>query len=79
MPDLAKDEHGVPIDPFMSMGSHGGAPSGWRAWAWVFPLPPDGPLTISVALEAVGLGESSVTVEGFDVRGAAERAKVVWT
>ena len=79
MPDLAKDEHGVPIDPFMSMGSHGGAPSGWRAWAWVFPLPPDGPLTISVALEAAGLGESSFTVEGFDVRGAAERAKVVWT
>ena len=64
MHDLAKDEHGVPVEPFMSIGSRGGAPDGWHAWAWVFPLPPDGPLEISVALEAAGVGESSVTIDG---------------
>ena len=79
IPDQAKDEHGVPIEPFMSIGSRGGAPDGWRAWAWVFPLPPDGPLEIFVALEAAGLGEASVTVDGTAVRAAAERAKVIWT
>ena len=79
MSELAKDEHGVPIEPFMSIGNRGGAPDGWRAWVWVFPLPPDGPLEIFVALEAAGLEESSVTIDGTAVRAAAERAKVIWT
>ena len=48
MPDLAKDEHGVPIDPFMSMGSHGG--DQWLAgWAWVFPVTSRRTAHISVA------------------------------
>ena len=76
--DLAKDEHGIPVEPFMSVGSRGGSPDGWRAWAWVFPLPPEGPLEILVALEAAGLGESSVTIDGATVRAAAERARVIW-
>jgi hypothetical protein len=77
--DLVKDEHGVPTQPFMSIASRGGAPDGWRASAWVFPLPPHGPLEISVDLEPAGLGESSVTVDGSAVRFAAERAKAIWT
>lgn len=77
--ERAKDEHGVPIDPFMNIGSGGGAPDGWRAWAWVFPLPPDGPLEIFVALEVVGMDESSITIDGTAIRAAAERAKVIWT
>ncbi len=77
--DLATDEHGVPIDPFMSTGSGGGAPGGWRAWAWVFPLPPDGPLEIFVALEVAGMDESSITLDGEAIRAAAERANVIWT
>jgi len=79
IPDQAKDEHGVPIDPFMSIGSRGGAPDGWRAWAWIFPLPPDGPLEIRVALETAGLEESSVTIDGAAVRAAAERARAIFT
>jgi hypothetical protein len=79
MPDLAKDEHGVPIEPFMSMGSQGGAPSGWRAWAWIFPLPPNGPLEVFVALESAGLEESSITIDGTAIRSAAKRSKVIWT
>jgi hypothetical protein len=76
---LAKNEHGVPLDPFMSTGSGGGAPGGWRAWAWVFPLPPDGPLEILVALEVAGMDESSITIDGTAIRAAGERAKVIWT
>ena len=79
IPDLAKDERGVPIEPFMSIGSVGGEPGGWRAWAWVFPLPPDGPLEILVALEVAGMSGSSITIDGAAIRAAAERAKVIWT
>jgi len=79
MSDLAKDTHGVPTEPFISTGSRGGAPSGWQAWAWVFPLPPDGPLEIFVALETASLDESSVTIDGTSISAAAEQAKVIWT
>jgi hypothetical protein len=79
IPDRDKDEHGVPIDPFMSIGSSGGAPAGWRTWAWIFPLPPDGPLEIFVALEVAGMDELSITIDGAAIRAAAERAKVIWT
>jgi hypothetical protein len=77
--DLAKDEHGVPVEPFISVRSRGGSTDGWRAWAWVFPLPTDGPLDISVALEAAGLEESTITIDGTAVRAMAERAMVLWT
>jgi hypothetical protein len=79
MSDLPKDDQGVPIDPFVSVGAGGGGPGGWRAWAWVFPLPPDGPLEVFVALEVPGMDEMSVTIDGTAVRAAAERAKVIWT
>jgi hypothetical protein len=75
---LAKDEQGIPIEPFMNAGIFGGAPSGWGAWAWVFPLPPEGPLEIFAALEPAGLDESSITIDGTAVRSAAERARVIW-
>jgi hypothetical protein len=78
MPDLAKDTNGVPTEPFMSIGSNGGAPGGWRAWAWVFPLPPDGPLEIFVALEIASLAESSVTIDGTAINAVVEQAKVIW-
>ncbi len=78
-PDLPKDEHGVPTEPIVSMTEGRGGPGGWRASAWVFPLPPDGPLEVSVAFEAAGLTESTITVDGSAVRAAAERARIVWT
>jgi hypothetical protein len=79
MSDVPRDDQGVPVDPFVSMGGGGGGPGGWRAWAWVFPLPPDGPLEVFVALEVAGLDESSVTIDGTAVRAAAQRAKVIWS
>jgi hypothetical protein len=77
--DLARDTQGIPSEPYMSIQSGGGAPGGWQAWAWVFPLPPDGPLEIFVALEAAALDESSVTIDGSSIRGAAGQAKVIWS
>jgi len=78
-PLLPKDEQGIPTQPIVSMSGRGGGPGGWRAWAWVFPLPPEGPVQISVAFETAGLGESTISIDGKAVREAAERAKIIWT
>jgi hypothetical protein len=78
-PSPQEDTQGVPTEPIVRVSGRGGWPNGWRTSAWVFPLPPDGPLEILVSHEALGLAESSITVDGAAVRGAAERAKVIWT
>ena len=78
--DLAKDEQGIPTQPYVAMhGGGGGGSGGWRFSAWVHPLPPDGPLEIFVALPPeAGGNEYSVTVDGSAVRSAANEAKVIW-
>jgi hypothetical protein len=45
----------------------------------VFPLPPEGPLEIHVALPPPASGEISTVVDGSAVRAAAERARVIWS
>jgi len=76
--DLTKDEQGVPTDPYLSMKSSRGTLSGWRALAWVYPLPPDGPFEIFVSLEGSD-DESSIVVDGSAVREGAVRAREIWT
>jgi hypothetical protein len=77
--DLVKDEEGVPTEPFVGFAGGGGGPGGWRFGAWVFPLPPDGPLEIFVALPPPANTEYSTVVDGSVVRAAAQRAKVIWS
>lgn len=79
VPEPVRGEDGVPLEPFMSIRSRGGAPEGWRAWVWVFPLPPDGPVEVSVGLETAGLEQTTITVDGTAIRAFAERAKVLWS
>jgi hypothetical protein len=76
--EVPKDEHGIPVEPFMRMVGGGGGGSGWRTSTWVFPLPPDGPLEVIVGLDVLELTETSVTLDGTEVRAAAKRAKVMW-
>jgi hypothetical protein len=52
-----------------------GSPKEWRAWAWVSPLPPDGPFEIVVALENAESSESSATLDGTAIRTAAEHSQ----
>lgn len=77
--DLPKDEEGFPTQPFVGFGGGGGGPGGWRFGAWVFPLPPEGPLQIYVALPPPSNNEYSTVVDGSAVRAAAERARIVWS
>jgi len=76
---VATDDVGFPLEPVIRMMGGGGGGSGWRTSAWVFPLPPSGPFDVFVALEAAGLAEASVTLDGTAVRAAADAARVVWS
>jgi len=75
---MSKDEQGLPTDIWMQPIGGGGGPHGWHFGAWVFPLPPDGPVDIIVGLPAAGLDEASVTVEGVLIREVVGMAKVLW-
>jgi hypothetical protein len=76
---LAKDEEGFPTQPFVGFGGGGGGSGGWRFGAWVYPLPPDGPLEIFVALPEPANSEYRTVIDGSEVRAAAEHAKVIWS
>jgi hypothetical protein len=78
-PESHKDNDGIPIEPIVRTRGQQRVYGDWRGWAWVCPLPPDGPLELLVALEAAGLSEASVTVDGTAIREAAGRARVLWT
>lgn len=78
--DVPKDDQGLPTQPYVGFGGGGGGTGGWRFGVWVFPLPPDGPLEIYVALPTpAATDEMSFEVDGTAVRAAAERAKVIWS
>ena len=79
VPDISKDEDGLPTEPIVRLVGGNSAPGGWRAWAWVYPLPPDGPLEVMVAVEPAGLSEATVAIDGALVRSAARRARVIWS
>src|ERR1700733_1892072 len=74
--ELPKDEQGFPTQPFVGFGGGGGGSGGWRLSAWVFPLPPDGPLEVFVSIAAAGLDEGSGTLDGTAIRAVAEQAQV---
>lgn len=77
--ELPKDEHGVPTTPIVRHGGGSGGNGIWQFAAWVFPLPPDGPLEIFVAPPPPVTGEFRAVVDGTTVRAAADRARVIWT
>ena len=46
---------------------------------WLWPLPPDGPLTFIAEWPKFGIGETSVSVDGGEIRAAAETVEDLWT
>ncbi len=76
--DIPKDADGFPTEPFVGFSGGGGGGRGWRFGAWIYPLPPDGPVEIFISMPVAGLEEGKVEVDGGEVRAAAERARVIW-
>jgi hypothetical protein len=77
--ELPKDEYGVPTEPYVGFAGGGGGSGGWRFGAWVFPLPPAGPLEIFVAFPPPTEGEYRAVIDGSEVRAAAEQARIIWS
>jgi hypothetical protein len=59
-------------------GSSGSSDRRWDGNFWVYPLPPDGPVTFIVSWLAHGVTENRVEVDGTEIRAAAGRAVELW-
>jgi hypothetical protein len=55
-----------------------GSNRGWRGDHWLWPLPPEGPLTFAFAWPAEGVAEVTVQVDSAPLREAAARAAELW-
>jgi hypothetical protein len=77
--DVPKDEAGIPTEPVIVGGGGGGGGGHFRWEHWVFPLPNPGALTVFAEWATAGIEETSVVINGDDVRDAASRAVVLWS
>jgi hypothetical protein len=59
-------------------GSSGSSDRRWDGDFWVYPLPPDGPVTFVSSWLARGVTESRVEMDGAAIRAAAGRAIELW-
>lgn len=59
-------------------GGSGGSPEVYHHSMWVWPLPPDGPVTFACEWPAFGIPESLHRVPGARIRKAAEKSKPVF-
>ena len=69
---------GEPEGPVLWPRGGGGGVDDWRLGAWLWPLPPQGPLTLVAAWPAKGVAERSVALDGAEIADAAERAEKLW-
>jgi hypothetical protein len=68
-----------PSGPVVVMRSGGGDRGSWAMNAWLWPLPPDGPLTFVAEWPKYRITECRADVDGGRVRAAASRAEQLWT
>jgi hypothetical protein len=67
-----------PTGPVVLMRGGGGASGRWVMNQWLWPLPPDGPLTFVAEWPQYGVSESRSAVDGGKIRAAAEHAENLW-
>ncbi len=67
-------------EPEIALTLQGGGATAWRAEArlYLWPLPPAGELTFASAWEALGLPETTVTIDAAPLREAASRVTTLW-
>lgn len=68
-----------PVGPVVMHRGGGGGGNSWKMAYWLWPLPPDGPLTFVAQWPALGVEESSASIDGSALRQAATEAEVVWS
>lgn len=68
----------VPPEPFVRSQGYGISPRRHQFHYWVAPLPPRGPLTLSVTWRSARLPRADFTIDGVVVLDAAAKASSIW-
>jgi hypothetical protein len=68
----------IPAGPVISGWSGGGGGKRWDMQYWIWPLPPDGPLTITCEWPAGGIPFASEEFDGAAIRKAGESNTRLW-
>jgi hypothetical protein len=71
-------ESKVPAGPIIGQLGGGGGGKRMDFQYWVWPLPPDGPLSISCEWRKGGVASSWTEVDGSALRDAGSTSKSVW-
>src|SRR6266851_3062934 len=69
----------APPGPIIGMGGGGGGGKRWDMHYWVWPLPPDGPMTITCRWPVGGISGGTVEVDGSAIRRAGLTSEKLWT
>jgi hypothetical protein len=56
----------------------GGGSSGWELGFWLWPLPPEGPLTLAVEWPSQGVDLTTAEVDTAPIREASARSEKLW-
>jgi hypothetical protein len=67
-----------PDDVVVVARGGGGSSNHLRVELWLWPVPPEGPLTFAFEWKRVGIPETLLTIEGAHVRAAAAEAERLW-
>lgn len=68
-----------PAGPLMMSRGGGGGGGSWTMNQWLWPLPPEGPLTFIAEWPKYGIVECSAAVDAGEIRAAAARVEDLWT
>ena len=71
-------EPAVPVGPIVGASGGGGGGRRWDMHYWVWPLPPDGPMTITCEWPLGGIASGEVVVDGTRIRQAGEVSEKLW-
>jgi hypothetical protein len=76
--ELAKDDNGIPTEPFLRHFFGGGGGGSYGMNYWLFPLPPPGQLKVFAVWRFVGMAETMVILDADDILDAARRPITLW-
>jgi hypothetical protein len=68
----------LPTGPVLMQRGGGGGERGWRQGWWLWPLPPEGPLTFVCEWPARGIPITTHEIDAGPIRQAATEAWAIW-
>jgi hypothetical protein len=77
--DVPKDDNGIPTEPVLLPRGGGGGGGEWKQTFWVWPLPPPGRLVLHFDWPDQKIPDTSVELDGREVRQAGENAVELWS